>query len=174
MNLITILTRLPLIVLLLIVSPGPTAIAEDHAATGGPLTMQIEYWSVYKLEQRDEDGWLLAWKAKASGDLTGEMRWWFPEAPPAPESVYSHGKVGYYVARWELWNGDELILAGKSAGKTVIPEGEDGIWDGHGTILKINEDLASFKGHRIYETGIVIMPTDPEVTSSGTGMFVIF
>ena len=79
MHLITILTRLPLLVLLLIVSPGPGAIADEDAATGEPLTMQIEYWSVSKLEQRDEDGWLLAWKAKASGDLAGEMRRHYPE-----------------------------------------------------------------------------------------------
>ena len=36
MHLITILTRLPLLVLLLIVSPGPGAIADEDAATGEP------------------------------------------------------------------------------------------------------------------------------------------
>ncbi len=174
MNLITILLRAPLLVLLFIVLPEPSAVADDHADISGPLTLKIEYWSVYKLDERDDDGWVLAWKARASGDLTGEMRWYFPETPPAPESTYSHGEVGYYLARWEFWSGDELILAGESTGKTVIPEGEDGIWDGHGTVMRAFGNLASRKGRRIYETGIVIMPTDPEVASTGSGMFVIY
>ncbi len=174
MKLKSVLALSFLLTMLFALPPGPTVFADDHAVPSGPLTIQIEYWSVGRLEERDDDGWLLAWKAKASGDLNGEMRWWFPETPPAPEGMYSHGKVGYYVARWEFWSGDELILAGKSAGKTVIPDGEDGIWDGHGTVLEANSDLSSRKGRRIYETGIVIMPTDPEVTSTGSGMFVIF
>ena len=163
-----------LISLLFIMQSGPTAFADDEAVVEGPLTLQIEYWSVYDQEERDDDGWLLAWKAKATGDLTGEMRWWFPETPPAPESVYSHGKVGYYIAKWEFWSGEELILAGESTGKTVIAEGEDGIWDGHGTVMEAHGNLASRKGRRIYETGIVIIPADPEITSTGTGMFVIY
>ena len=174
MKFITTLARAPLLILLFACLPEPAAIADGHTETSSPITIQIEYWSVGELDERDDDGWLLAWKAKASGDLTGEMRWWFPETPPAPEGSYSHGEVGYYVARWEFWIGDELILAGKSAGKTVIPDGEDGIWDGHGTVMTTNDDLSSRKGRRIYETGIVVMPTDPEVKSSGTGMFVIF
>ena len=163
-----------LIVLLFMMQSGPTALAQYEVVPEGPLTLQIEYWSVGKEGVTDKDGWLLAWKAKASGDLTGEMRWWFPETPPAPETEYSHGEVGYYVARWEFWNGDELILAGKSAGKTVIPEGEDGIWDGHGTVMQANGNLSSREGRRIYETGIVIMPADEETPSTGSGMFVIY
>lgn len=174
MNLITILQRMPLLLYLCVLLPGPTVVADDHAEISGPLTLQIEYWSVYRQEERDADGWLLAWKAKASGDLTGEMRWWFPESPPVPETDYSHGKVGYYIARWELWVDDELVLAGKSTGKTVIPQGEDGIWDGLGTVIEANGKLSSRKGHRIYETGIVIEPTDPDAIANGSGMFVIF
>jgi hypothetical protein len=140
----------------------------------GPLAVQIEYRSVGHLEERDGDGWLLAWKADVSGDLEGEMWWWFPATPPAPESKYAGGEVGYYLARWEFWNGDELILAGESAGKTVISDGEDGIWDGHGIVLKASGELSALKGRKIYETGTVIMPTDPDVLSTGSGMFVIY
>jgi hypothetical protein len=174
MNLNSVLARMSLIVLLFMTPSGPAALADNLAVPEEPLTLQIEYWSVGELGETDKDGWLLAWKAEATGDLNGEMRWWFTETPPAPESEYSHGEVGYYVARWEFWQGDELILTGKSAGKTIIPDGEDGIWDGHGTVMKANGNLSSRTGHRIYETGIVIMPSDPEVTSSGSGMFVIY
>ena len=153
---------------------GSTAFAADDAVSKGPLTCQIEYWSVGHLGERNDDGWLLAWKANVSGDLTGELRYWFPETPPAPEGKYAGGEVGYYLARWELWDGDALILAGESAGKTVIPDGEDGIWDGHGVVMETSRDLGSQMGRRIYETGTVIMPADPEVRSTGAGMFVIY
>ena len=170
----SVLARTPVLVLLFMLLLGATAIADDHAAPSGPLTCQIEYWSVAEEEETDENGWLLAWKAKASGDLSGEMRWWFPETPPAPESEYSNGKIGYYVARWEFWVEDELILAGESAGKTVIDEGEDGIWDGHGIVLQADSELSSLTGRKTYETGTVIIPPDPTVVSTGTGMFVVY
>jgi hypothetical protein len=149
------------------------ALADDDVVPSGPLASQIEYWSVGHLGERDDEGWLLAWKANVSGDLTGEMRWFFPETPPAPEGAYAGGEIGYYLARWELWNGDELVLAGESTGKTVIPEGEDGIWDGHGLVMEANGDSSSLKGRKTYETGIVIMPSDPDIHSTGSGMFVI-
>ena len=154
--------------------PASTAFADDGAVPKKPLTCQIVYWSVSHLEERDNEGWLLAWKATVSGDLTGELRYWFPETPPVPEVTYAGGVVGYYLARWELWNGDELILAGESAGKTVIADGEDGIWDGHGVVMEANGDLSSLRDRKIYETGTVVMPSDPSVTSTGTGMFLIY
>lgn len=170
----SVLASVPLLILLIIVLPVPTAFADEDAVVRGPLTCRIEYWSVGHLGERDDQGWLLAWKANVSGDLTGELRYWFPESAPVPEGTYSGGEVGYYLARWELWNGEELILSGESAGKTVIPEGEDGIWDGHGIVMEANGDLSALKGHKIYETGTVIMPSDPAVPSTGSGMFLIY
>lgn len=174
MSLISVVVRMPLLVLPLLLLPERPAFADEHAVISGPLTLQIEYRSVSALGERDDDGWLLAWKAEASGDLSGEMRWWFPETPPAPESRYSDGEVGYYVARWELWVGGERVLSGKSAGKTVIPDGEDGIWDGHGIVMESSDELSSRVGRRIYETGTVLMPADPAVVSTGSGLFVIY
>jgi hypothetical protein len=174
MKLDSVLARMPLLLLLIILLSGPTACADADAAPRGPLAFQIEYRSVGHLDERDHEGWLLAWKADASGELEGEMRWWFPEKPPAPEGKYTGGDVGYYLARWEFWIGDELVLAGESAGKTVISDGEDGIWDGHGIVLKANGALSALKGRKIYETGTVIMPSDPDVLSTGSGMFVIY
>ena len=170
----SVLAPMPLLLLLFMTLSVQTAFSADNAALKGLLTCQIEYWSVVHLDERDDEGWLLAWKATVSGDLTGELRYWFPETPPAPEGAYKDGGVGYYLARWELWDGEELLLAGESAGKTVIPDGEDGIWDGHGTVLKANGDLSSLKGRRIYETGTVLMPSDPDVRSTGSGMFAIY
>lgn len=173
MKLSSVVAPVPVFLLVFLTLSGPTVLAENGAPVPGVLTSQIEYWSVTKLEERNEKGWLLAWKATVSGDLEGELRYWFPETPPAPESVYSPGKIGYYLARWELWIGDALILAGESAGKTVIPEGEDGIWDGQGIVMEAYGDWSSLKGRKTYETGTVIMPSDPSVVSTGDGMFVI-
>jgi len=174
MNLISFLARVPLPGLLFILLPGQAVFADNHDEISEPVTCQIEYWSVGDQQERNDDGWLLAWKAKVSGDLTGEMRWWVPETPPAPEGEYSHGKIGYYVARWELWLDGELALSGKSAGKTVIADGEDGIWDGHGIVLEANGDSNALVGRKTYETGTVIMPSDPSVNSTGAGLFVIY
>jgi hypothetical protein len=166
--------RMPVLSLLFATLAGLTAFAEDDSGVPRPLTSQISYWSVGELGEQNGDGWLLAWKATVSGDLNGEMRWWFPKTPPAPESKYSHGEFGYYLARWEYWVDDELILAGESAGKTVIHENQDGIWDGHGIVIEASGDLSSLKGRKTYETGTVIMPTDPTEQSTGEGMFVIY
>ena len=174
MKLNSVLVPTLLSVLLFLMLSGPTAFADDETAPSGLLTCQIEYWSVSHVGERDGNGWLLAWKAKVSGDLTGELRYWFPDSPPAPEGTYAGGTVGYYLARWELWNGDEMILAGESAGKTVIPDGQDGIWDGQGLVMEANGELSSLTGRKTYETGTVIMPSDPAVVSTGSGMFVIY
>ena len=167
-------TSAPLLVVLVAMLSGAAVLADDDEAIRGPIACQIEYWSVVDQEERDDSGWLLAWKANVSGDLTGELRWWFPASPPAPEGKYSGGDIGYYLARWELWNGEELVLAGESAGKTVIPDGEDGIWDGHGIVMAAKGDLQSLIGRKTYETGTVIMPSDPSVRSTGAGMFLIY
>lgn len=173
MKLNSISMTTPLLVLMLVILPGSTIFAAGGPAPSGLLTSRIEYWSVGHLGEKNDEGWLLAWKAKVSGDLTGELRYWFPESPPVPEGEYAVGKVGYYVARWELWNDDELILAGESAGKTVIADGQDGIWDGHGIVTEAHGDLGALKGRTIYETGTVIMPSDPADRSTGAGMFVV-
>ena len=174
MNVNSAVISTPLLALLLLALPDSTAAVSDDAAGMRPLTCHIEYWSVGHLGEKDDDGWLLAWKAKVKGDLDGELRYWFPETPPVPEGKYSHGEVGYYLAKWELWSGDKLVLAGESAGKTVIPNGEDGIWDGHGIVLQGDGQLGSLVGRKIYETGTVIMPADPAEISTGSGMFMIY
>ncbi len=174
MKLNSAVALVPLLIILFLTLAGPTVSADDDTVFRELLTCQIEYRSVGHLGERDDEGWLLAWKANVRGDLTGELRYWFPDSPPVPEGTYANGEVGYYLARWELWNGEELILAGESAGKTVIPDGQDGIWDGHGIVVEANGDLSSLKGHRVYETGTVIMPSDPAVPSTGSGMFLIY
>ena len=140
-------------------------------AAGPPMNTlknRIDYEYVGHLGQRDDAGRLLVWQGTIEGDINGTMMWWFG-APPVPGIVFNGGRVGYYGARWEIWDGDVLLLAGESSGKTVIPDGEDGIWDGHGVVTEAAESLNTLKGLSIYETGPVIFST-----FSGTGLFLIY
>ena len=63
-----------LLALLLIMPSGPTAFADDSADLDGPLTCRIEYWSVGHLGERNDAGWLLAWKATVSSGTIGRRR----------------------------------------------------------------------------------------------------
>jgi hypothetical protein len=160
------------------------AFADDGAGRRGRLTSQIDYRFVGHLEQWDDEGRLLVWKGTIAGDFTGEMKWWFVMPSPVSGSgEYKGGSVTFYSARWEIWDGEELLLAGESAGKTIFPDGADGMWDGHGVVTEASRGLKGrkkskgfkrLKGRKVYETGPVILGDRPPVTYSGTGMFVIY
>ncbi|MEJ2580704.1 MAG: hypothetical protein P8127_03540 [Acidobacteriota bacterium] len=137
------------------------------------LLGQIDYRFVGHLEQLDDAGRLLVWEAKIEGDLAGRMKWWFVDPGPAPEVSFTGGQTAFYAARWEIWNREELLLAGESTGKTVFREGEDGIWDGHGVVTEANGPHSDLVGRKIYESGPVIIGPDPPVSFSGTGIFSI-
>jgi len=40
--------------------------------------------------------------------------------------------------------------------------------------MSTDSDLGSLKGRKIYETGTVIMRSDPAAPSTGAGMFLIY
>lgn len=145
-----------------------TILAEDEGKDF--LVSQIDYWFTGHLGIVDDEGRTLVWEGTIEGDVTGTMKWWFGPKP-APNVVYLGGKVGYYTGRWEIWDGDTLLLAGESAGKTVTPEGANGMWDGHGVATEASVRFNALKGHHIYETGPVINEGFPNIY--GTGIFSI-
>ncbi len=138
------------------------------------LTSKIDYLYIGDQGQTDGKGRLLVWEATIEGNLAGTVKWWFESPPPAPEIEYKGGKIAYYSARWEIWDGEELLLAGESAGKTVFPDGADGMWDGHGIVTEASKGLNPLKGRKVYETGPVIVGSAPPVSYSGTGMFLVY
>ena len=104
------------------------------------------------------------WEGTFKGDITGEGKWWFVRPPPVSGGSYMGGRVSFYVARWEIRDDEELLLAGESAGKTVFPDGVDGIWDGHGIVTKAGGDFSAMKGRKVFETGPVIVgPESPTI-----------
>lgn len=151
-----------------------TACAEGQSHSDEYLAGEINYRFVGHLEQVDEKGRLLVWDAQVAGDIQGTMKWWFVNPPPSSEISYSGGRLTFYAARWELWDGDELLLAGVSAGKTNFRNGGDGIWDGHGRVTESRGKYERLGGRLVYETGPVILGADPPETLTGTGVFLIY
>jgi len=152
-----------------------TSVWADEPVVFRPwLTAVIDYKFVGHQDKRDQDGRLLVWQAIARGDLDAEMKWWFVDPAPVPATSYGGGRVTYYLARWEIWIDGELVLAGDSAGKTVFPDNADGMWDGHGVVREAFGDFQAFQGRNVYETGPVIVGSDPPVSFSGSGMFQIY
>lgn len=157
-----------------VLSVGTTAYTDEGSDTGEPLVSEVVYQFVGHLEKVNDQGRLLVWKSTIKGDISGELKWWFVQPSPVQSTQYSGGHVDFYQARWEIRVDDELVLAGESAGKTLWPEGVDGIWDGHGIVTEARGDFSSLQGHKTYETGPVIKGSNPPVSFSGTGMFVIY
>ena len=134
------------------------------------LTCQIDYELVVHLGKTDDVGRVLVWEGNIKGDIIGTVKWWFGAKPNKGGTIVG-GKIAYYSARWEIWNGDTLILAGDSAGKTVTLGDADGIWDGNGIVTETCKKFAALKGGHIYESGSVVKGTDPAL--SGSGIFTI-
>ena len=151
-----------------VLATGPVSVAD------APLRSRIDYRFVGHQEQTDAEGRVLVWEASVDGDLGGTLRWWFVVPPPVPEVAYSGGRISFYAARWELWQDGELAMAGESTGKTDFRDGMDGIWDGHGRVTQGNGEFESLIGHAVYESGPVLLGTEPPITFTGTGVFVVY
>ena len=153
---------------------GKNALADAHVAAEPLHTSRIDYHYVGHLEQLDDAGRLLVWEANVEGAFTGTMRWWFVNPSPVPTTNFDDGSLSFYEARWEIWSKGELVLAGDSAGKTVFRQGAAGIWDGNGVVTEARPGFNMLLGKRIYETGPVVVGSNPPVSYAGTGMFVIY
>ena len=164
---------LPIIALFTVIAKQ-AAHAETESGPDRYLTGEINYWFVGHLEQIDEEGRVLVWQAEVAGDIQGTMKWWFVNPPPRKEVRYLGGRLTFYAARWELWDGEKLLLAGVSAGKTDFRDGGDGIWDGHGRVTESSGKYQELRGRSVYETGPVILGSDPPETFTGSGLFLIY
>ncbi len=164
----------PVLLVLSMTLAGAIAFADDAAVPSARLTGALDLTYVGHLEQMDDDGRLLVWEGSVGGDFAGEIKWWFVIPSPVSSSTYMGGEVNYYAARWEIRVDGELVLAGESAGKTVWPDGADGMWDGHGVVTEASGEFNALRGRKVYETGPVIKGSNPPVSFSSTGMFVIY
>ena len=164
----------PVMLVLSIALAGSKVFADDADVSGSLLTGALDLTYVGHLEKTDDDGRLLVWEGSVGGDFAGKIRWWFIDPSTVASASYTGGTVNYYEARWEIWIGEELVLAGRSAGKTVTPDQSDGMWDGHGVVTEAHGRFARLKDRKVYETGPVIYGSNPPVSLTGTGMFQIY
>ncbi len=149
-----------------LVNDGPDSEAVAAKKPAPQLTGAISYVFAGHLGILDDEGRLLAWDATITGDIEGSMKWWFvlgAGPPNFPEAAH----VGFYKARWEIWDGETLLLAGKSSGTTAQPKGKDGIWRGNGVVTEAGPGYEEWIGRRILEGGNVNF----DFPYSGTGEF---
>jgi hypothetical protein len=120
------------------------------------LQCTIFYWYVGHLGELDPEGRLHVWDGVIHGDIEGQIKWWFVPGggPPTPTA-----QVRFYEARWEIWDGGDLLLAGESAGSTATPHSltpeKDGIWRGNGIVTETSTGFEDWYGRHTYEGGNV-------------------
>lgn len=165
---------LGVVMLLFAAHSTQTNIAQADTAANDRFVGSISYSFVGHLGVTDDAGRSLVWEATIAGDISGTMKWWFVNPPPVTPIEHAGGKTSFYAARWEVWKDEVLLLAGESAGKTVFPDGADGVWDGHGRVTQAGGELSGLIGRSVYETGPVILGDDPPRTMSGTGLFLVY
>ena len=132
------------------------------------LDNTITYTFTGHLGTFDAQGRLLVWIGDIQGDIEGQMKWWFVLGG-GPPNMPDAAHVGHYEARWEIWDGGDLLLAGNSAGTTAQPKGKDGIWRGKGVVTEVSAGFEGWDGRPMFEGGNVNW-TFPY---SGQGMFKI-
>ena len=163
---ISTITVLALVLMLVL---GTVLVDHDVAWAKKPAPSLIgttTYWYVAPAGIIDGEGRLLVWEGTISGDIDGVILYWFyidGRTPPVPGTA----NVLFYEARWEIFDGDGLLLlAGESAGTTAKPPGKDGIWRGNGIVTEAEGDFAEWIGRQTYEDGNVNWET-----MSGSGIF---
>lgn len=148
-------------------SEFPTAADETVTTTevldkkpANALDCTIDYVLARHLGIFDSEGRILAWDGTIHGDLEGRVLWWFVPGggpPNTPDAAH----VGFYEARWEVWIGDDLVLAGESAGSTALPPDKDGIWRGNGVVTEAGEGFEAWLGRQVKEGGSVVFDQFP-------------
>jgi len=175
-QLITISLAMCLMMLLAMMTSIPAVAGENNKS---PMRSITEYSLAAHLGILDDDGRLLVWKATLKGDIDGYILWWFnPESPP--DLIHEDFIVGFYSARWEIYDIDplppdgsgglvpnaeaDLLLAGVSAGQSLTPldpPGQDAIWDGIGKVTEASRSFRHLIGCIMYEGGPVEFSSFP-------------
>ena len=142
-----------------LVSPSETLEVSSTSSVAGKksapaLNSEIDYVFVGHLGTVDTEGRLLVWDGNISGDVNGKILWWFV-SPAGPPNMPDAAHVGFYEARWEIWDGADLLLAGESAGSTALPPGKDGIWRGNGRVTEVGAGFEPWMDRPIKEGGNV-------------------
>jgi hypothetical protein len=142
-----------------------TVLADDSKKPSPSLECTITYNFVGHFGIFDDEGRLLVWDGEIHGDIEGRILWWFvlEGGPPMPDKA----QVSFYEARWEILDGDDLLLAGDSSGTTARPPGTDAIWRGNGIVTEAYGEFDDWNGRQTYESGNI----NWDFPYSGEGIF---
>ncbi len=159
------ISTIPVLALALLLVLG-TVMADNAAKPAPSLRCTIDYVFVGHLGVTDAEGRLLVWEGNIHGDIEGQILYWFVPAG-GPPNMPDWAHVSFYEARWEIWDGEVLLLAGDSAGTTASPPGKDGIWRGNGIVTEAYGEFEDWIGRQTYEGGNV----NWDFPYSGEGIF---
>jgi len=145
------ISTIPVLALALLLVLGTVLQAKKPAPS---LTGTMEYDFVGHLGELDDEGRLLVWEGTITGDIEGTLKSWFVSGG-GPPNMPDTAHVLLYESRWEIWDGDDLLMAGDEAGTTATPPGKDGIWRGNGIVTEASEEFEDWIGRQTYAAGNV-------------------
>ena len=165
---------LALVVVLGTVLSGGAAQAKKPAPS---LRATTEYFFVALDGTVDAEGRVLCWEGpiSISGEIVGVIQWWmFLDGPNAP----STGQVGHHAGgRFEIWDGEVLLLAGDDEESTTVRHGKNSVWRGHGIVTDASKEFKDWIGRSMHEGGHftwqeIETPDGPIIVPEyGTGTF---
>jgi len=110
------------------------------------------------------DGRLLAWEGTISGDINGVIQYWMSPGTTT-------GQVGHWVARWEIWDGEVLLLAGDEEGTTTVRHGKNSVWRGNGIVTEASPGFEDWIGRQVHDGGHFTWVIPGVLPDYGWGIF---
>ena len=131
------------------------------------LSCKIDYILYLGDPKFDAEGRVLVWDGNIHGNIEGKILWYFVIPGAGPPNMPPTAHISFYEGRWEIWDGDDLLLAGNSAGSTAMPKEKDGIWRGNGIVTEAGAGFEDWIGRQTKEGGNV----NWDFPYSGEGIF---
>ncbi len=113
----------------------------------------------------DGEGRLLTWVGTISGDINGAMKFWGVLGTPTT------GQVFHFIERWEIWDGEELLLAGDDAGTVTVRHAKNTNYRMNGEVLEASGDFSNLIGRHVHMSGHIIWAIPGLLPGTGPGIF---
>jgi len=156
---------IPVLALALLLVLG-TVLADNAKKPAPSLTGTTEYDFRGADGIFDAEGRLLAWEGTIIGDIEGVIQWWMVVPMATPTGQVSH----YAGVRWEIWDGDDLLLAGYEAGSTTVRHGKNSVWRANGIVTEAYLGFENWIGRQVHDGGHFTW-VEPGLPDHGTGTF---
>ena len=157
--------NLVLAVLVFVMALVPTGVVE--AKRPFRATIFYDFRGADDPPEFDSEGRLLVWEGTISGpDIGGTrtIKWW--GVPSTPTT----GQVFHFIERWEILDGEDLLLAGDDKGTTTARHGKNTIWRTNGIVTDADEAFEIWIGRHVHMGGDVTWEA-PGTPDFGNGIF---